>query len=131
MDNISKTELRDAWSQWLSRREWDYFLTVTFATPRQPHQAISTLQQVEKTVRRHNTGPLFLGTELHLNRTLHVHGLLQALHGPTNVLARELWREFCDKFGRSQVRTVQSNQAVSSYVSKYVTKELTEWSLSG
>jgi len=124
-----KDEVRNAFSEFLSTFSWDYFLTVTFRNPRQPHHAISTVRQVGKVVRRHSTGCLFLGTELHINRTLHVHGLLSAFHGPNPLLQYALWDSLFKTFGRSEVREVQSSEAVSFYVSKYVTKELTEWDM--
>ena len=39
----------------------------------------------------------------------------------------DLWRELFDRFGRSEVREVQAQEAVTSYVTKYSVKDLTEW----
>lgn len=125
----SKREVRDAFGAWIGLFPWTYFLTVTFREPRQPHHALSTLRGVGKVVRRHSKGRLFLGTELHINRTLHVHGLLDAPYGPNDFLEYALWSSLFSAFGRSEVRQVQSREAVSIYVSKYVTKELTEWDM--
>lgn len=116
-------------ASWLQSFHWDQFITVTFREPRQPHTAQATLRQVERVVRQTRYGRLFLGTELHINRTLHVHGLLQ---GPGTVvrfpgLPDALWRDLYRRFGRSQVQWVRSKEAVSNYCTKYVTKELTEW----
>lgn len=124
-----KEEVRDVFGSWLSTFRWDYFITVTFRFPRQPHVALSTVREVGKVIRRSNTGRLFLGTELHVNRTLHLHGLLEARGGATSFSRWQLWADLYDRFGRSQVRAVQSREAVSIYVSKYVTKELTEWDM--
>jgi len=127
-------EVQDGFSEFLQRWRWDYFLTVSFRTPRQPFHALSTLQQVARVIKKRSNGRFFIGTELHLNRTLHVHGLYQSPttpDGPTwvsgTVMAQYLWQDFFGLFGRSQVRKVRSREAVSSYCSKYVTKELTEW----
>lgn len=126
----SRQEVRDAFGAWLSLFPWTYFLTITFRDPRQPHHAISTLQQCESVVRRHSKGRLFLGSELHISRTLHVHGLLDTPHRPTDILEYALWQSLFTSFGRSEVRQVQSREAVSIYVSKYVTKDDGEWVMS-
>ena len=124
-----ESEVRDAFGDWLATFPWEYFITVTFREPRQPHHALSTVREVGKLIRRHASGSLFLGTELHHSRTLHVHGLLETAGRPNEFLASVLWRQLFDRFGRSQVRPVLSREAVSNYVSKYVTKRLTEWDM--
>ena len=125
----TKQEVRDAFGAWLGLFPWTYFLTITFRSPRQPHHALSTIRECGRVVRRHSKGRLFLGTELHISRTLHVHGLLNAPYGANDFLEYALWQSLYTSFGRSEVRTVRSREAVSVYVSKYVTKELTEWDM--
>ena len=126
-------EVQDGWATFLNRYTWKYFLTVTFKEPRQPHTADRTLRAIAGVIRTRSDGRFFLGTELHLNRTLHVHGLFSPKATAADVSARvahEVWRDLYDSFGRSQVRKVRESEAVSNYVSKYVTKELTEWFMS-
>jgi len=123
-------EVRNAFGQWLGTFPWAYFLTITFRNPRYPHHAMSTLGQISKTIKRATDGNHFLGTEIHISRTLHVHGLLAAPHGPSESVQRNLWSAFYKEYGRCQVHRVRSREAVSHYVSKYVTKELTEWLMS-
>lgn len=121
---------RTALPEWLQTFNWDLFITITFATPRPPHNAITTLGGIARVIRRYSGGLLFLGTELHVNRTMHVHGLLEChLWSNKHVLSGLLWREFFNRYGRSDVSEVQSREAVTDYVSKYVTKALTEWLL--
>jgi len=127
---MQNQEVRDAFGLWLATFPWAYFLTVTFREPRHPYHAISTLRQIGKTIKRATDGDYFLGTEVHVSRTLHVHGLLSAPHGPSESVPRELWRTLFKEYGRSQVHRVRSREAVSTYVSKYVTKEMTEWDMS-
>ena len=112
---------------------WDAFVTVTFREPRLPHHADSTLDQVRRVIKRHTHRHVFLGGELHINRTLHVHGLLQLPSRDPALkrhLGSDLWRELFERFGRSQVSPVQSNEAVSIYVSKYCVKDLNSWLMS-
>jgi len=124
-----ESEVRDAFGEWLQTFNWEYFITITFREPRLPHHALSTVREAGKLIRRHASGLLFLGTELHDSRTLHMHGLLETGGRPNEFLASVLWRQLFERFGRSQVRPVQSREAVSNYVSKYVTKRLTEWDM--
>jgi len=112
---------------------WDAFVTVTYREPRQPHHADSSLNEIAKLIRRHTHRHVFLGGELHVNRSLHVHGLLQLPNKGAayqRVDARNLWKELYERFGRSQVSPVQSNEAVSTYVSKYCVKDLKSWVMS-
>jgi len=125
-----RNEVRDGFAEFLQRWRWDYFITVSFRTPRQPFHALSTVSEVARVIKARSDGRFFLGTELHLNRTLHVHGLFQSTavsNVARGVTAQYLWQDFFEAFGRSQVRKVRSREAVSNYCSKYVTKELTEW----
>jgi len=125
-----QTGLKEGWSEFLDRYVWDGFVTVTFREPRLPHHADSTLNEVAKVLRRHTNRHFFLGGELHVNRTLHVHGLLQLpARDPAvkRIQGTDLWRELFERFGRSQVSAVQANEAVSIYVSKYCVKDLNSW----
>lgn len=133
MEWTTRQELRDAWGAWLTEQSWDAFITVTFRQPRAGHHAISTLNSIQKTVEStdHMTKG-FLGTEEHLSRALHVHGLIkwQPLDFVTlDLLRRILWRLLFKKYGRSEVVEPRSMGGVGSYVSKYVVKELTEYTV--
>jgi len=126
-------EVRNAWAVFLSRYNWHYFVTITFRNPRQPHHAQSTLNQIGKVTRSRTKGRFFFGSELHLSRTLHVHGLLES-RAATPALSRwmgdQLWEDYFRLFGRSQVHEVSSEEAVTMYVSKYCVKEQGEWVMS-
>ena len=128
-----QSEVQDGWSTYLKRWTWNYFVTVTFKEPRLPHKADRTLRAIAGVIKQRSDGNLFIGTELHLNRTLHVHGLFSPKGSTDDIqkhTAHLVWRDLYDKFGRSQGRPVRYSEAVSHYVSKYVTKELTEWYMS-
>ena len=124
------TGLKEAWVEFLSRWRWDAFLTITYREPRQPHHAQASLNAIAKVIRRHTHRRVFLGGELHISRALHVHGLLQFPgHDPSfyRAAGSALWSELFERFGRSQVSPVQAQEAVSTYVTKYSVKDLTEW----
>jgi len=129
--------LKQAWIGFLGRYNWTWFLTITFRGPRHPQHAQSTLLEIEKVIRRSTKGRLFLGTELHINRTLHVHGLLE-LRGhemgrdgwgldKAAFLNNQIFRDLLEEFGRSQVRRPQDAPSVEKYVTKYCLKALHEY----
>ncbi len=123
----------EGWRAFLGRVEWDIFLTVTFRKPRPPHHGESTLREVGTVIARECDRPFFLGTELHVNGNLHVHGLLKSVDGPDALssrwLADSLWERFRVQFGRSQVRRVRDHEAVVNYCTKYVVKGFTTWDM--
>jgi len=121
-------EVRDAFGTWLQEWEWTHFYTVTYRWPRQPHLAENCIQQVTKVLRDTcGVRRFFLGTELHLSRTLHLHGLLYLPGKHAAFLGAHIFRESLRRWGRSEVLPVRNGEAVTNYVSKYVTKELTAW----
>ena len=132
-ESMNNAAVKQAFAEWLNLWRWDYFATITFRDPRQPHHALSTVREVSKSIDRIHFPRWFLGTELHKSRTLHVHGLLQSDNMATGlqrtIAAGLLWEKCFKRFGRATVRPVQSREAVTSYVVKYVVKELTEWDM--
>lgn len=106
---------------------------MTYREPRMPHHSDASLNAIAKVIRRHTHRHFFLGGELHINRSLHVHGLLQLpARDPAikRLQGSDLWRDLFERFGRSEVSPVQANEAVSIYVSKYCVKDLNSWLMS-
>jgi len=121
-------ELRHVWAEWLNVtcKSWDNFITITFRTPRMPHNAISTLGGIEKVLRAAGAVRGFIGTELHSSRMLHVHGI--TAHSTADSDQRlYLWQTLFRRYGRSQVVAIKSSEQVAAYVTKYCTKALTEY----
>ena len=129
-----REQLKAAWGAWLTDQQWDAFITVTFRVPRMAAHAISTLNGVQKVIERSAPWEAgFLGTEEHLSRQLHVHGLLRAeTERPPlslRIMRTLTWRALLSGFGRSQVQTPDSIGGVSAYVTKYVVKSLGEYAV--
>lgn len=123
----SSADLRDSLREWLPTFTWELFITVTFAQARMPWLALNTLNQVAGVIKRSQRPSLmFLGTEQHQNRTLHVHGMITG-RGGCAINPRSLWKDLFDTFGRSDVSPILSREAVTDYCTKYVTKSLTEY----
>lgn len=125
---MNKT-LRDAWSEYLISQPWDYFLTITFREPVARHRALATLYFCDRTLRRLKPRSVFLGAEEHLSTYLHIHGLFRCgtIPGLENP-ASEIFQSLFERYGRSKVEIPRSQADVATYVTKYATKNLAEYS---
>ena len=56
----------------------------------------------------------------------HIHALFSDTYGVRRSL---VWKKWFDKYGRNRIEPVKSKMNVTSYVSKYVTKEGAWWNL--
>jgi len=125
-----KTELREAWVDWISEKKWDYFLTVTFRRPRV--DTIACSRDVATTLDLTFESRALLMVEPHSSGFPHVHGLVR--HDPfmrPTPTPWELWERFYTLYGRSKVEDVKHNYEVSKYLVKYITKDLTDWQIYG
>ena len=128
-DNL--VEYKATFTDWLAGlASWDHFITITFKEPRLPHHAIATLNSIERFLHRdHLLLRLFLGTELHILRTLHVHGLVSVVTASNRVSRATMEADLTKRFGWSKVRPIWEIGGAAGYVTKYVTKELTEYNI--
>ncbi len=121
----------EAWQKWLSLREWDWFLTITFKQPRK--DVILALNSVETALKSVYTHPTaFLGAEYHRSGDVHVHGLFKqcvACQLPDDTL--RLWSTLFHRLGRSEVVPPRQKADVIKYTTKYCTKDLTDWRILG
>lgn len=117
--------VREAWAAWLPTLPWDWFLTQTFEIPRQHHQSIQVLRGLERTLTDFGAAGMFLGTETHQSGYLHVHGLIRdpLVKIPWDPLRRQLLK----RWGRNKLERIRDVAKVSTYCSKYVAKELTDY----
>lgn len=115
------------WAEWLSSQEWTWFLTITFREPCPPHRQESVINSAYSVIKSAlEPARVFLGAELHLNQTIHLHGLYHSRYPEglvKRVEKRLLWAVLFETFGRSKVETPRGNGAVSKYVSKYCVKD--------
>jgi len=120
---------REGLQQWLSAWEWDYFLTVTFRDSVPMDRASSVLNAVARTASQLTPERLFLVSETHVSGALHMHGLFKTGTKNRSAVRQRLWRGLFNTYGRSDVQPVAYQEAVSKYVSKYVTKNMQEWGI--
>lgn len=129
IDSNSRTDQeREQYAAWLKKYHWDYFMTVTFRSPRK--DPLPTLKHVWHELEDHNVKRAFLGVEPHQSGDLHIHGLLAGAYGsgstswrPGIDLPWTIWEGLHKRFGRSKVEACDSNEAVTAYCSKYILKQ--------
>lgn len=137
---------------WLSGlAEWDWFLTVTFREPLPKYREESVVHAVGEHIRHTPYGanrPLVLAAEPHRSGATHLHGLLDidpmallahwrvpspglpsSRHEKRTAWTDHLWESLFRTYGRSKVEWTGHHEAVSRYVSKYVTKGLSWWQI--
>jgi len=151
-DNLSSAKsLPAAWGDWLSEFDWDHFVTLTFAPPHPRHLRGAVRpgpgrrraerpgpppdyahRQFRHWVRRLGVlggAPVwwFRGDELgeRLGR-LHLHAFLGGTGGLLEASLDREWRA-----GFSLVKRYDPSLGAAHYVSKYVTKGLADYAVSG
>lgn len=114
---------RDSLSTYLQGFDWSYFITVTTRKPWQDaialnREAYTMLNEVTAVERA------FLCTEPHYIRSgVHLHGVVKADAKYVEFIPTErIWRSLFTRFGRSKVEVIRSQEQVTGYCSKYVTK---------
>lgn len=116
--------IRQAYADFLTNYNWDYFFTATFRSPRrEPYYA---MKSVWSEVRRHGAMRSFMGVEPFLSGDLHIHGLLAGWSTDTPALGIdlpwEIWKALYTRFGRNKVEMCNSRERVTSYCAKYILK---------
>ena len=116
--------IRRDYAGWLMEYNWDYFLTVTYRSPRrEPYYA---LKHVWHELEEHSVGRAFLGVEPHQSGDLHIHGIVAgAAPGwrPEIDLPWNIWSGLFHRFGRAKVAACNSHEAVTAYCAKYLLKQ--------
>lgn len=134
MDNI-----RDAWVEFLGRYAWRVYFTQTFAEPATyAHVAIKrTLSVLQQFAREYRLSSAewwaFIAAEQHRSGVYHAHGLLGAVVDIWDLpySLRRLWQIGKHRFGLCRYELIDELGGVVGYVSKYITKDLVDWSFVG
>lgn len=131
-----------AYAELLGRVPWHWFCTLTF----RPHLVSGTggvhperadkafrlfISKINRELyganwsRRHHQGLMWArGSEFHKDGRLHFHAVVSAHGNDLNILTKRYdWHEYWYKeFGRNQIEAPRSQDEITHYVSKYVTK---------
>lgn len=118
--------------------DWDYFCTLTLDKMKMDRydikKYIMKLGQMIRDIRKKTGANIqyLLIPEKHKDGAWHMHGLLKGI--PKEMLVRSPvsnrkrvvynWIDYADKFGFTDLEPVESIEKVSSYIMKYVTKDM-------
>lgn len=113
-------DLRQAYSELIHSRPWEFYSTITFRTPR--HDQLSVISTLSKAFSRLEASRAFIAVEPHRMGGVHAHCLS---HHPLrkDMQAGWIWKYMFKAFGRSSVSKIKDTQSlVTWYCAKYVTK---------
>lgn len=129
---------QQALSEYLSKQSWSYWFTATSAKKlRYPRQAIGmVLDSIHGSIKG------FVGAERHYLGGWHAHGLLEyprneiSIHHSSETSEIIITQRYLEiqlsRRGFCRVEQAKNVQAVSMYISKYITKDLdSDWEIWG
>jgi len=113
--------------------KWDYFITLTISPDHYDrHDLAAYMKDLGKWLSNYNTNhkskiSYILIPEQHKDGAWHLHGLVSGIL-PKHLIRNEHgyldWPMYSRKFGYCSLDTLHDHEAVSKYITKYVTKEL-------
>lgn len=131
---MDSNALRDGWIELLERYEWDWFCTFTFQSDVHPEAAAKLFRVwVSKLNRflygrywyKNPMGGVFWVRALEYQKrgVIHYHALIAGIADLNDKTRRFKWMEEWEHLaGYSRIELIESPQAVSRYISKYVVK---------
>lgn len=119
--------------EYAAANEFDYFLTLTLDKEKYDRHNLSKYikdlgQMIRDFRKKHNVNIQYLLIpEPHLDGAWHMHGLIKGI--PEEHLRRNKngyldWEEYSNKFGYCSIDIVRSQEAISKYITKYISKAL-------
>ena len=132
----SRPRVLQAYGEWLSLYEWDWWTTLTFAQERRSNgAAFRALNRWIRGIdldlwRQPHTAPYwFAATEMGAQTgRLHLHTLL----GNVGNLARSFaWKQWFKQYGRASILPYDPRRGAGYYIAKYVSKDLSDYEVGG
>lgn len=125
--------VRDAWGEFIARYPWEWFVTLTFVVEIHPEACLKSMRLWLSKLSRELYGPRWhkkpprgvywvAALEYQKRGVLHVHLLMAGVKDARRLTWMDKWEAQGHKNGFARIWPVESNIAVSKYVSKYVTK---------
>lgn len=134
----AQTKLKEGWVEFLTRRNFDAWGTVTFKVP--TRSSGLAIRRTVRLLRRYYKGigirelSAFVVAEAHLSGSYHSHVLFKtgAVSDEHRIaLLRSLWQMAFDRLGRAAFEPVSDDQGVRKYVAKYLVKRAGDWLMLG
>lgn len=128
-----KYQLRRAWGEFVDQWPWEWFATFTFAHETHTERGLKLFRVWCSMLSRGIYGPrwhkrdpygvrFIVAVERHKSGNIHLHALLAGVGDIRRLTWMDKWEELDELAGYPRIYPVENNTAVSSYVTKYVTK---------
>ena len=129
-----KYRLRSAYGEFVARWDWEWFATFTFAHATHPERALKLFRVWRSILSREIYGRRWykrhpygvrsvVAVEFHKSGQIHLHALLAGVGDIRRLTYMDKWEDLDRIAGHPRIYPVENNEAVSSYVTKYVTKD--------
>lgn len=125
--------LRIAWGEFVSWWAWEWFVSLTFTYDTHPERAIKLFRVWISKLNKEIYGPRWhkrepfgveyvVATELQKSGRVHLHALLSGVGDTRRLSWMDFWQCLDAIAGFARIEPIESQNAVSSYVTKYVSK---------
>lgn len=129
-----KWRVQDGWAEFISRYPWEWFVTLTFISDIHPEAALKSMRVWISKLNRELFGPRWYkkvpkgaywvaAIEYQKRGVIHLHILMAGVGDARRLSYMDIWESMGNKNGFARIEPAQSNNAVSRYLSKYVTKD--------
>jgi hypothetical protein len=129
-----KYKLRGAWGEFIARWPWEWFATFTFSHDTHSERGLKLFRVWCSKLSRELYGPRWhkrhpygvrsvVAVEYHKSGQIHLHALLAGVGDIHRLTWMDKWQELDELAGFPRIYAVEKNDAVSRYVTKYVTKD--------
>ena len=126
--------VRDGWAELIGRYPWEWFVTLTFTDDIHPEAALKALRVWLSKLNRELFGHRWykrvpygvywvVAIEYQKRGVIHLHLLINGVGDTRRLTWMDNWLDMGNKNGWARIEAVETNKAVSRYLSKYVTKD--------
>lgn len=121
----TKNQLNQEYAEFLDSIPWDYFCTFTTPYELTLKSARRLSNRIARTINIPRAGKMFWGAEkFECKDGYHLHALINS-----PVPKHVLWEWYFEKYGRNSITNYDSGKSGSYYVTKYISKELSDWDI--
>jgi hypothetical protein len=126
--------IRKNWGAFIAQWEWEWFITMTFSQDVHPERALKLFAVWRSKLNRKIYGrnwykkhPHGIQTVLGIERTkanrIHFHAVARLVKDAHRLQNMDSWYNLDETTGFARISNVDSTEAVSQYVCKYITKD--------
>ena len=132
-DRHPKRRLRLAWGDFVARWPWEWFVSLTFTDDTHPERALKLFRVWVSKLNRQLYGPRWhkkepygvlsvVAVEFQKSGRVHLHALMAGVGDARRLSWMDRWWDLDRLAGSPRIYPVENREAVSTYVTKYVSK---------